>query len=69
MLKMVLKDLRRQSGRHFLSRRLDGAHDLSAANHFGRRKSGDLGRQHQIDFQLHIGLEKVGLQEIACLKQ
>ena len=62
VLEMVLQNLRRQSGRHFLSRGFDGADDFSAADHFGRRKPGDLGGQHQIDFQLNVRLEKIGLR-------
>ncbi len=59
MLEVILKNLRGQGGRHFLAVRLDRAHDFSLADDFGGRKSGNLRRQHQIDFQDHIRLQEI----------
>ena len=58
VLEVILKNLRRKGGVHFFSGGLHRPHDLSAANYFCRGKACDLGRQYQIDLQLHVGLER-----------
>jgi hypothetical protein len=59
VLEVILKNLRRKGGVHLLSGGLYRPHNLSAANYFGRGKARDLGRQYQVDLQLHVGLEKI----------
>src|SRR5437773_11860199 len=55
MLKMVLQDFRSYGWMHRGLLGLRSADNLSAANHFGGRQSGDLCGQHQVDLELHVG--------------
>lgn len=52
VLEVVLQDAGGQRGVHCFALTLDGAHDFAATDNFRGRKSGDLRRQYQIDFQL-----------------
>ncbi len=64
MLKVVLQNPRGQRGGHGRSFLLNGADDFSAADDFGGGKSGNFLREHEIDFQLRVGLQSfVGLEE------
>src|SRR5437667_9287992 len=57
VLKMVLKDLRRERRIHPLARYSHGADHFSPANNFGGGESRDFRRQHQVDLQLSVGLK------------
>ena len=56
MLEVILQNPRGQAGLSVPSCPLHGTHDFSTANDFCCGKSGNLGREHQIDFQLRAGL-------------
>ena len=54
---MVLQNAGSERRTQGFSVRLDGAHNFSAANDFGRGKSGYFRGKHKIDFQLNGGLQ------------
>src|SRR5260370_4320619 len=64
VVEVILKNFCGQRGRYFLSVALLGSNDFAATNYFCGRKSGDLRRQHEIDFK-----DNVRLQGIFRLKQ
>src|SRR5260370_36074062 len=64
VLEVILKNFCGQRGRYFVSVALYGSNDFAATNYFCGRKSGDLSRQHEIDFK-----DNVQLQGIFRLKQ
>lgn len=64
VLKVVLQNPCGQRGVWRVLLRLNRAYNLSTADHFGRRESGNLRREDQVDFQLRAGLEQfVRLEE------
>jgi len=64
VLEVVLQDAGCKLGAYIRVGRFNSTDDLAAADNFGLGQSGYFGRQHEIDFQLNAGGEKlIGLEE------